>query len=82
MTDDDEVKRHEQIEDALEILPQKLEKGEIVALLCTIAGLYAEEEQGLGNMAPQGGIENLAMALDHMLTIRGMIDETETDTMH
>jgi len=82
MTDDDEVKRHEQIEDAIEMLPQKMEQGEVIALLCTIAGTYAKEEVGLAAIAPQGAIENLAMALDHMMNMRGMIDETETDTMH
>lgn len=82
MTDGDEVRRHKQIEDAIEMLPQKMEQGEVIALLCTIAGTYAEEEVGLAAIAPQGAIENLATALDHMLNIRGMIDETETDTMH
>ena len=82
MTDDDEAKRHQQIEDAIEMLPQKMEQGEVIALLCTIAGTYAEEEVGLAAIAPQGAIENLATAQDHMLKIRGMIDETETDTMH
>lgn len=86
MTDDDDAKemlrRHEQIEDAIEMLPKKMEQGEVIALLCTIAGAYAEEEVGLAAIAPQGAIESLAMALDHMLNMRGMIDETETDTMH
>ena len=82
MTDDDEAKRHQQIEDAIEMLPQKIEQGEVIALLCTIAGTYAEEETGLASIAPRGAIENLAMALDHMMNMRGMIDETETDTMH
>jgi len=82
MTDDDATKRHEQIEDAIEMLPQKMEQGEVIALLCTIAGTYAEEEVGLAAIAPRGGIENLAMAMDHMMKMRGMIDETETDTMH
>lgn len=82
MTDDDEAERHQKIEDAIEMLPEKMEKGEVIALLCTIAGSYAEEEVGLAAIAPQGAIENLAMALDHMLNMRGMIDETKTDTMH
>jgi len=82
MTDDDKAKRCKQIEDTIKMLPQTLSRNEIIALLCFIATGYSEGEEGRASLASQDGIEHLAMALDHMLTMRGLINETETDTMH
>lgn len=75
-------KRTEKIESAIELLPSRMKEGEVVALLCTIAGMYAEPEEGPYGAAPMESIYLLKTALEMMMSMRELIDGTETDTMH
>lgn len=83
MTDDEHTKeRTKKVQSAIELLPSRMQEHEVIALLCTIAGMYAEPEDGMYAAAPMDSIYFLKSALEAMMSIRGLIDETETDTMH
>lgn len=62
-------------------LPDRLDTGEVVSLLCTIAAAYAEEEDEPTNMAPIQAIEHLQMALGMMIDIREAALEKQTSTL-
>lgn len=83
MIDDEQTKeRTKKVQNAIELLPDQMQEHEVIALICTIAGMYAEPEDGMYAAAPMDSIRFIDSALEAMMSIRGLIDDTETDTMH